>query len=139
MRLAGVRLTGTVKIEVDVPSGLPLIMIKHQKLSQVLLNLMINVADALDENPAVGGGKVRLAATRDGAQVRMVVEDNGPGLPEAVLARLFEPFFTTKSPGKGTGLGLALSREFVQRSGGTLTAENRSEGGARFILKLPTA
>ncbi|HEX8539038.1 MAG TPA: HAMP domain-containing sensor histidine kinase, partial [Cystobacter sp.] len=49
----------------------------------------------------------------------------------------FEPFYTTKPPGKGTGLGLALCREYVTRSGGTLHAENRPEGGARFVLTLP--
>jgi signal transduction histidine kinase len=69
--------------------------------------------------------------------VRLVVEDNGPGLAPEVLSRLFEPFFTTKPPGKGTGLGLALCQEYVTRSGGTLHAENRPEGGARFVLTLP--
>ena len=67
----------------------------------------------------------------------MRVEDNGPGFPPTVLSRLFEAFFTTKGPEKGTGLGLAISRELVERFGGTLTAENRAEGGARLLLRLP--
>ncbi|HZI06328.1 MAG TPA: ATP-binding protein, partial [Archangium sp.] len=71
--------------------------------------------------------------------VRLEVEDNGPGIPEEVLKRLFEPFFTTKPPGKGTGLGLALCREYVSRVDGSLHAENRPEGGARFVLWLPAA
>ncbi|HLM43854.1 MAG TPA: HAMP domain-containing sensor histidine kinase, partial [Myxococcaceae bacterium] len=65
------------------------------------------------------------------------VEDNGPGIRPEVLDKLFEPFFTTKPPGKGTGLGLALCREYVSRAGGTLHAENRAEGGARFVIEVP--
>ena len=67
----------------------------------------------------------------------LVVEDDGPGIPEHVLARLFEPFFTTKPTGKGTGLGLSISYDIVKRMGGDITAENRSEGGARFRIVFP--
>ena len=67
----------------------------------------------------------------------VIVEDDGPGIPEHVLARLFEPFFTTKPTGKGTGLGLSISYDIVKRMGGDITAENRSEGGARFRIVFP--
>jgi signal transduction histidine kinase len=69
--------------------------------------------------------------------VTLLVEDNGPGFPPEVLPRLFDAFFTTKGPEKGTGLGLTISRELVERFGGTLRAENRPEGGARMRLELP--
>ena len=73
------------------------------------------------------------------ARVRLLAEDNGPGIQAEHLSRLFTSFFTTKAPGKGTGLGLALSRQYVESFGGTLRAENRAEGGARFIVELPSA
>jgi two-component system NtrC family sensor kinase len=65
------------------------------------------------------------------------VEDNGPGLPPESLDEIFDPFFTTKEPGKGTGLGLALSAQLIEGMGGTVEAENRVEGGANFTVRLP--
>jgi signal transduction histidine kinase len=67
----------------------------------------------------------------------LTIEDDGPGIPTQVLPRLFEPFFTTKPTGKGTGLGLSISYDIIKRMGGDITAENRSEGGARFMIVLP--
>ena len=69
--------------------------------------------------------------------MRVVVEDNGPGIEPRVLARLFEPFFTTKPPGEGTGLGLSVSYGIVQAHGGTLHVQNLPGGGAAFDLVLP--
>jgi two-component system NtrC family sensor kinase len=65
------------------------------------------------------------------------VEDNGTGLPPESIDEIFDPFFTTKEPGKGTGLGLALSAQLVEGMGGEIEAENRPEGGAVFSLRLP--
>ena len=65
------------------------------------------------------------------------VEDNGPGLPAESLEEVFDPFFTTKEPGKGTGLGLALSAQLVEGMGGEIEAGNRAEGGAVFSVRLP--
>ncbi|MET0401903.1 MAG: HAMP domain-containing sensor histidine kinase [Cystobacter sp.] len=135
-RLASVRL-GLVDMEMDVPPGLPPVRLGHRHLVQVMLNLLINAADAVELVTTSRRAHVRMDARCVDESVRVVVEDNGPGIPPEVLARLFEPFFTTKPPGKGTGLGLALCREYVTRVGGTLHAENRPEGGARFILMLP--
>ncbi|WP_269770182.1 sensor histidine kinase [Cystobacter fuscus] len=80
---------------------------------------------------------ITVSARREGQAVCLRVEDNGPGIPPEVLPHIFEAFFTTKPPGRGTGLGLALCREYVSRAGGTLHAENRPEGGARFVMRLP--
>jgi two-component system NtrC family sensor kinase len=102
-------------------------------LSQILINLLLNAAQANG-----GKGNVRLSATREGEKVRIAVDDEGPGLSDEVRARLFEPFFTTKG-GQGNGLGLAMSRHLAQSLGGTLSAENREGGGARFKLELPSA
>ena len=67
----------------------------------------------------------------------LTIEDDGPGIPTQVLPRLFEPFFTTKPTGKGTGLGLSISYDIIKRMDGDITAENRSEGGARLMIVLP--
>jgi len=71
--------------------------------------------------------------------VVVTVEDNGPGVPAEFLEEVFDPFFTTKEPGKGTGLGLALSAQLVEGMGGEILAGNRREGGAVFTLRLPEA
>lgn len=120
-----------VQIEVAVDPSL-VVRAESGPLSQVLLNLLLNAGQAME-----GKGKVRVLGLAQDDLVELAVEDEGPGLPPEVQARLFEPFFSTK--GKGTGLGLAVSQHLVQGLGGTLTAANREGGGARFSLKLPTA
>ncbi|NRD61952.1 HAMP domain-containing histidine kinase [Corallococcus exiguus] len=138
-RLASVRLRSLGVVERDVAQGLSPARVTARHLVQVLVNLLLNSADALEAARSSKPAHVMLRARMEDGRVRVEVEDNGPGIPEAALSRLFEPFFTTKPPGKGTGLGLALCRDYVARAGGTLDAENRAEGGARFILRLPVA
>jgi signal transduction histidine kinase len=135
-RLAGMRLKHVAKLKVEVPEGLPEVFATRRRLAQVLLNLMVNAGDALEE-AKVQGGEVRVTGAVEEGRVVLRVEDNGPGIAPEVLPRLFEPFFTTKGPEKGTGLGLTISRELVERFGGTLRAENRPEGGARMLLEFP--
>ena len=69
--------------------------------------------------------------------VILTVEDNGPGLDPGHFESVFDPFFTTKEPGKGTGLGLALSAQLVEGMGGEIEVGNRPEGGAVFTVRLP--
>ncbi len=116
------------------------------RLQQVLLNLVLNARDSLLDDKgrqAAGslGSIVLKVVAASGATDRVVltVEDDGPGIAPPNLPRLFEPFFTTKPTGKGTGLGLSIGYDIVRRMGGEITAENRSEGGARFRIALPTA
>jgi C4-dicarboxylate-specific signal transduction histidine kinase len=84
---------------------------------------------------------VRTAAPLTAAEsvVVLIVEDNGPGIAPETLEEIFDPFFTTKEPGKGTGLGLALSAQLVEGVGGEILAGNRKGGGAVFTLRLPGA
>ncbi|MCY1046506.1 HAMP domain-containing sensor histidine kinase [Corallococcus sp. bb12-1] len=138
-RLASVRLRSLGLVERDVTPDLVPARVTPRHLVQVLVNLLINAADALESVRPSRPAHVVLRARMEDGHVRVEVEDNGPGIADAVLPRLFEPFFTTKPPGQGTGLGLALCREYVARAGGTLEAENRAQGGARFILRLPAA
>jgi two-component system, NtrC family, sensor kinase len=101
---------------------------------QVILNLVMNAADAVG-----AGGQVRVAASKGGDGVRLLVEDNGPGVDPRVQTQLFEPFVTTKEVGKGTGLGLAVCRGLVEAAGGNITLDLEYDRGARFIVELPAA
>ena len=80
---------------------------------------------------------MRIAATAARDEAAITVDDEGPGVPEALRARLFEPFFSTKS--RAGGLGLAISRRLVEEAGGTITIEDRLPRGARFRVTLPLA
>lgn len=121
-----------VRVEVDVAEALTPARIAGDSLRQVLLNLALNAVEATPE-----GGRVRIsAAERDGA-LELALDDDGPGVPEALRARVFEPFFSTKSrPG---GLGLAITRRLVEDAGGAIEVESREPGGARFRVTLPLA
>ncbi|HYM63518.1 MAG TPA: ATP-binding protein [Gaiellaceae bacterium] len=103
------------------------------QLKQIFLNLLTNATHAVGG----AGGEVALAVRREGDWVVATVSDTGPGIPEDVLPRIFDPFFTTKRGTGGSGLGLSVSLGIAQAHGGTLLAENRDEGGARFVLRLP--
>jgi signal transduction histidine kinase/ligand-binding sensor domain-containing protein len=107
------------------------------QLQQVLVNLLLNAADAVaDAPPDRRRLAVRLQDEPPG-RVRVSVSDSGPDVPEEVFVRLFEPFFSTKSD--GLGLGLSLSRSIVEAHGGRLWAERAAEGGSVFQLELPLA
>jgi signal transduction histidine kinase len=120
-----------VKIDVALASDVGKVVGPQAKLTQVVLNLLLNALDAL-----AGSGEVHIDARRDADFVVLTVRDNGPGIPSEMLDRLFEPFTTTKPPGKGTGLGLAVSHALVEGMGGTITAENPAGGGAKFEVRL---
>ncbi|KFE60958.1 sensor histidine kinase [Hyalangium minutum] len=136
LRIASLRLKHVEQVRVVLPENLPEVYASPQRLAQVLLNLLVNAGDALAERKE--GAEVLLTARHEHGHITLLVEDNGPGIPPHVLPRLFEPFFTTKGPELGTGLGLALSRELIEKFHGSLTAENRPEGGAcmRLVLQV---
>lgn len=102
-------------------------------LDQVVMNLVVNAADAVTET----GSTVWIRTDRVGNDVIVSVRDNGHGVPLAQRERIFAPFFTTKAPGKGTGLGLAVSREIAALHGGTLELAAGAGPGAEFVLTLP--
>jgi signal transduction histidine kinase len=112
------------------------------------VNLVRNAAEGIS-----GTGAIRLVLTdlvltdrRDASAVVVAVEDTGAGIPEELLDRVFEPGFTTRATtpsgaawasGARRGLGLAITRSIVESAGGTIHAENRDGGGARFVIELP--
>lgn len=121
-----------VDLALDVHPGLPEVLMEREQLVQVVLNLVLNAADAVG-----AGGHVKVRAAPGALGVELSVEDDGPGIAPAVRGRLFEPFVTTKEVGKGTGLGLAVCRGLVEAVGGTITLDSSVTRGARFVVELP--
>ena len=117
------------------------------RLRQVFLNILLNAVDALNSHACASAGEktitVRTTAdtqtpeARPGHWIRVIIHDNGPGIPSADLAHVFDPFFTTKQPGKGTGLGLSVSFMIVEKLGGHLSVSSSPETGALFEVALP--
>jgi len=126
----------TVVVERD-PDPLLVVGDRHL-LQQVFYNIVNNARHAIAE-AGRAGGRIAIAARRDGARVVVAIEDNGPGIPEDCLTRIFDPFFSTKEVGKGTGLGLTLAYSTIRQHGGTLRAESAPGDGATFIVDLPAA
>jgi two-component system nitrogen regulation sensor histidine kinase GlnL len=122
--------------------SLPPMQADREKLTQVVLNLLRNAIDAVAHaaHPEVvfetGIASVRRRSSgRTRPLVRVALLDNGPGIPEPMLARLFTPFATSKA--HGTGLGLAISRRIVEAHGGRIEVKNRAAGGVEATLFLP--
>jgi C4-dicarboxylate-specific signal transduction histidine kinase len=105
------------------------------QIEQVILNLVTNAMHALAQRPAPR--TIRISTLIENDELRLMIEDNGPGLPQDIQAHLFEPFHTTKAEGKGTGLGLSLCRQFVSHHGGEIVYTRGTLGGACFTIRLP--
>jgi signal transduction histidine kinase len=124
-----------VRVERNYAADLPAVEADPSAIKQVVLNLLKNAADALEES----GGTVRItaAASPDGREVAVAVEDDGPGIDPALGARIFDPFVTTKAAGRGTGLGLSICRRIAEAHHGSLTVDAAPQRGAVFTLRLP--
>lgn len=119
----------------DVPARLPPVKGDSDAMRQVFLNVISNAVDAV-ENQA--GAAIWITAKKlHGNTLEVTVEDNGPGIPDNMKDLIFEPFFTTKGIKKGTGLGLTLCYDFLQRMGGSIEVQHRQAGGSIFRISLP--
>jgi len=98
-----------------------------------LLNLIRNAREALQ--PSGGALRLSVRAARERGGIDLVVDDDGAGIPQEIMGKVFDPFFTTKE--RGTGLGLALTRQIVEAHGGTIVCEQRNPRGTRFLIHLP--
>ena len=126
-----------VSVTTDLPGDLPSIQGDHVQLQQVLLNLIMNAADAMRDLPTAER-RVAIAAARGmGATIDVTVGDRGHGVSADQLAKMFEPFFTTKA--EGLGMGLSISRTLVEAHGGRLWATANADRGVTLHLTLPTA
>jgi two-component system NtrC family sensor kinase len=128
----------TVELVTEVPPGLPAIRGDAVQLAHLVGNLVGNARAALAGHAAPDGRPRILLRLRELPEaVELRVEDNGPGIPEALRERVFDPFFTTKPQGQGTGVGLALCRTIAKAHGGSIAVETAAGGGAALVVRLP--
>ncbi len=121
-----------VEVTSDLDPDLPLIEAYGSELNQVWTNLLDNAVDAIG-----GVGRIVIRTGVDDGGVVVEIEDDGPGIPDAIQSRVFDAFFTTKPPGKGTGLGLNTSyNAVVKKHGGTIGVDS-VPGRTRFTVRLP--
>jgi two-component system, NtrC family, sensor kinase len=123
-----------IELHLELESVLPAVRCDPGQIEQVILALMMNAIDAMPN-----GGNLRLASrtTASGQAVELKIRDDGVGMPHEVLAKMFEPFFTTKEHGRGLGLGLAISRNIVDRHGGRIEVASEPGHGTTFTITLP--
>jgi signal transduction histidine kinase len=124
----------------DFDPSLPLVPCLPGEFNQVILNIIVNAAQAMGEIHDGSDGKGTIKITTrladDTAEIR--ISDTGPGIPESIKSRIFDPFFTTKEVGKGTGQGLAIARSvIVDKHSGTIYCETELGKGTTFIICLP--
>lgn len=125
-----------VSIAVDIPEDLPLITVAPHRLTQAVMNLIVNAAEAMPS-----GGRVRIDVSTDGTrrEVAITVRDEGVGMSDEIRQRALDPFFTTKKRSLSTGLGLSLVLGVVRRSKGTLRIDSRPGEGTAVRLVFPAA
>jgi PAS domain S-box-containing protein len=134
VRLSDLHRNRHVDIRAHLEPDLPKIRASAQRLTQVVVNLLLNAKQALSSHPDA----VVTVETRPNADgVDIEVRDNGPGIAPEVRHRIFDPFFTTKGPEEGTGLGLSIAFDIVREHGGILEVVSREGAGACFVAHLP--
>ncbi len=121
-----------IRVLFDLAPGLPPVMADEAQIRQVVTNLAVNAAQAMQE-----GGQLRIATTCRDGMAEMAVSDTGMGIPEGILGRIFDPFFTTKDVDEGTGLGLSVVHGIVEAHGGRIEVDSHAEQGTAVRVHLP--
>jgi two-component system NtrC family sensor kinase len=130
----------------DLAPDIPMMMVDPHQMQQVFVNLINNAWQAVIAEKEEGNIRIVTCLARPafpgefrgGAKlVRIMIQDDGPGIPAENLSRIFDPFFTTKAEGKGTGLGLAVCHGIVTEHGGNIRAESAPGEGSSFWIELP--
>lgn len=147
-------LRATFSTEIDVqchlPVNAPVVLADPTEIGQLIVNLVLNSAQAMEAHGGVVDISIDSGTARPGEgetprqlspgdYACVAVRDNGPGMDPSVLGRVFEPFFTTKPADQGSGLGLWMARDIAQRHGGTITVESVPREGALFRVYFPVA
>ncbi len=125
--------TSLIEFEINLDERASEVATDAAMVRQILDNLLSNAIDALGES----GGTISVSTIRDGDRVAVEVADTGHGIPADLVAKVFDPFFSTKGPGKGYGLGLAISWTLAESLGGALNVESKEGAGCRFRLWIP--
>jgi len=130
------------ELELDLDAALPAVPCLAGEFNQVVLNIVVNAAQALTGAQPEGSdelGTIRIRTAREGDEWAVIeISDTGPGMPEGIRSKIFDPFFTTKEVGKGTGQGLAIARSVVvDKHGGTIEAISQGGEGTTFRIRLP--
>lgn len=121
-----------IKVIKDIPEDLPQIKADRKQIQEIFFNLIRNAGQAINEN-----GSIAIKARRIDGKIRTELEDTGHGIPPDKLEQIFNPFYTTKVPGKGTGLGLFIVKQIVQRNKGTISVKSTVGKGTIFTLEFP--
>jgi len=128
--------TSNIEVITHLDPASPRILADPHQIQQVFVNIINNARQAIESVRPQGWLRITTAAFDD--HVRILFQDNGPGISEENLARIFNPFFTTKEVGKGTGLGLSLCYGIINEHGGTIIVRSKPGEGATFLIDLPT-
>jgi signal transduction histidine kinase len=127
--------TSNIEVVTQLSPSLPVVLADGHQIQQVLLNVINNARQAMENHQT--GGRIKIITETLGDNVRIIIHDNGPGIPEENLLRIFDPFFTTKKVGQGTGLGLSLCYGIIKEHGGNIKPTSRPGEGAKFTIELP--
>ncbi len=119
-----------IKLSIEIDENIPDILVDELKMKQVLLNILKNSSEAMPK-----GGNIYIRIKRGNDNIRIIIDDEGIGIPGDIKQKIFEPFFTTKR--EGTGLGLHTCQKIVQLHGGSIKVSDIPLGGSRFVISLP--
>lgn len=123
-----------IELRMELDGDLPPVMADRSELQQVLLNIIVNAAQAMEEQ-----GRMTIATRAVDGSVEVSVADTGKGIPPEQVDHVFDPFFTTKDEGQGTGLGLSIAYGIVSKHGGTISVESEVGVGSTFTVRFPQA
>jgi signal transduction histidine kinase len=119
-------------IKTDLQENLPMIHASKDHLQSVWINIILNALDSMEP----GKGEINISTSIVNDEFKVIISDNGTGIPPDRVTRIFEPFFTTKDPGRGTGLGLSICHRIVKQHGGYIQVDSLSNSGTKFTITL---
>ena len=122
-----------IKILQDIPKDLPPVKVDRRHFEEILFNLMMNACQAIKAQEIEG--EIAISAVQQNGHVNILIRDNGPGIPSDKINQIFEPFYTTKDD--GTGLGLYVTKQLVEKSNGKISVKSKFPSGVEFSLRFP--